>query len=173
MQLSNQKSWAIAACITALVVSWDFSNRIMISNHSKVSNTELDMSYIALSQASSDNTDDKIIGLYAEYDKPVAPVTPASDILETKKSGMTAEQMKNQEGRLDKFFIGDYTYVLSGVFFEKSRFAVLLQTSIKTNKVKEIKVSQGENIGEYLVDNISEKRIVFSEQDRKVELSIF
>jgi len=173
MQLSNQKSWLFAFCLTALFASWDFTDRIMIPTQVMSSNTELDMSYVFSEKNTMGQSDAEILNLYTGFDKPISSNSNTTTVKPSKNSGMTAEQMKSQQGRLDKFFIGDYTYVLSGVFYEQSRFAVLLQTNIKTNKVKEIKVYQGENIGEYHINDISEQRIVFSEHDRTVELSIF
>lgn len=151
---------------------WDFSERILLSSDGSVNKSVLDSSFLVTSKKTN-NENTQVLEMYNAFDVPEPQKEKKSTEQVAKKIGLTDEQMRNQKGKLNKFFVGDFNYILSGVFFDQARFAVLLQTNIKTNKVEEIKLLQGDLVGEYLVKQISENKIVFTESDRKIELSIF
>ena len=69
--------------------------------------------------------------------------------------------------------MGKHTYALLGIFKEDESFAVLIQQSIETKKRIEMKVVLNQKIGPYSVANISTSTIVFVQDNKKIELSLF
>jgi hypothetical protein len=114
---------------------------------------------------------DDVIELYLAYDVEKKITPPKKKLAE--KKGISLEQQNNQQGDLANFFIEDKKYILSGVFYEKQYFAVLLETNLNTNKVIEVKVIPGQILSPYKVGKITKHSIEFLYEDKTIKLMIF
>lgn len=112
-----------------------------------------------------------ILSLFAHYDRPEPEVSLAKQ--DKLKQGMSAQEQSKQNGRLDKFYIDDSMYQLSGIFSEDNYFAILNQKGLSSGTDNEIKLKYGELLGDYEVIEISKTQIRFKLGQRIVELSMF
>jgi len=172
MQQYRKLIWLSVSFILLLIFIWDFSERI--DGNSTLRTTMADFEVVEYSENKTfdDTQREKILGLYTTYDisKRKTPVEQASI---NKKVGLTPEEQKNQHGKLNEFYIGDYTYSLLGIFQESHSFAVLAQKNIITNENKEIVVVLHQYLAPYKVTKITDAIIEFTLDQQRIELSLF
>lgn len=176
MPLTNKTIWTASIFTIALMCVWDMSTRlnrqisveekVFAINEDVVANTSL----FDAAQAA------EISALYDGYD--VIAKAPAKDpqaAQKPKKIGLSQAEQNNQQGNLDKFYIGEHTYILLGLFEDKERFAVLAQQNITTKLSKEIRVTLGYDLAPYKVTKINDSMVEFTlvSASKSIVLSLF
>jgi hypothetical protein len=176
MPLTDKSIWAVSVLVVALLCFLDMSTRLsqQVTNEEKVFKLNDDLN---TRQSSFDSTKAAMImALFDSYDvveKITASVLPPPT--KPVKKGLSAEEQNNQQGKLNKFYVGDYTYTLLGLFKDTERFAVLAQENINSSIVKEIRVTLAHDLMPYKVSKINESVVEFTlvSAQKTVVLSLF
>jgi hypothetical protein len=111
-----------------------------------------------------------ILQKYAKYAKEEV------EVVETENSqlpGMSRDEQALQQGRLDKLFIGDDMYQLTGIFGEPEYFAVLMKTNVRTGASEEIKLVHDKQLGDYMITQLEKGHVQFSLEERHIQLVMF
>ena len=168
---SKQQAWLLIGGLLVIILMWDIYVRLYVP--SVVYSSKQEQHNIVSAQHSllDQQTQQAINKLYANFDVPEPEFTPDSD--NKPKLGMSLEEQQAQNGKLDKLFIDDNQYLLSGVFWDKQYFAVLLKIGVNTNTPEEIKVAQGQVFGSYTIERITKQQITFVNGARTITLSMF
>ncbi|MGI2000021.1 hypothetical protein [Shewanella frigidimarina] len=168
---SKQQAWLLIGGLFIIVLIWDIWARLFVP--SVVHSGKQEQHNIVSAQHSQldQQTQQAINKLYANFDVPEPEITPTADV--KPKLGMSLEEQQAQNGKLDKLFIDDNQYLLSGVFWDKQYFAVLLKIDVNTNTPEEIKVAQGQVFGSYTIEHITKQQITFVNGARTISLSMF
>nr|BBG82694.1 hypothetical protein [Shewanella sp.] len=170
---SKQQAWLLIGGLLVIILMWDIYARLNVP--SVVYSTKQEQHNIVSAQHSllDQQAQQAINKLYANFDVPEPEVTPDADADNKPKLGMSLEEQQAQNGKLDKLFIDDNQYLLSGVFWDKQYFAVLLKIDVNTNTPEEIKVAKGQVFGSYTIECIAKQQITFVNGARTITLSMF
>lgn len=170
----KQLAWFAMGLLFLLVLLWDGASRLHVASEN-VSNQQETQGIVNVDNAMLDQqTLARVNQLYANYDLP-EPEQKMEDATAANKPdlGMSTAEQLAQQGRLDKLFIDDNEYRLSGIFWDKQYFAVLIKTHVNTSEAEEIRVAQQHEMGDYTIDAISKARIEFVNGNRTIILSMF
>ncbi len=170
----KQKAWLLIGALFVIILFWDILARLNVSSEAYSSKHELQGIVTAQHSLLDKHTQETINKLYANFDLPEPEVMPEADKKQDKpKPGMSEEEQLAQQGELDKLFIDDNSYQLSGIFWDKQYFAVLIKTDVNTATPEEIKVAQGQAFGSYIIESIAKQQITFVNGERTITLSMF
>lgn len=179
MQLTNRlkgNRWAFVIIPAMLLLLWDFSGRLYIGSGTSSGQDALPKLPEALSLVVSKQTQDDILALYASYDLPELIASKAEEAIEEPKpsiQGLSEEEQLAQNGLLDSFFTGDNKVHLSGIFWDQQYFAVLVQTNVKSDEVTELRLKLEQQLGHYVISDISKNRVEFTREDKTITLRMF
>lgn len=172
--LLNNRWTQVALILPLLVCSADFVNRYDVTSDERASKAfeplPAGSSYSPLTQ----KTYEDIVSGFADYDRPVEKVTSKKKPVKEKPNPNLSKEFQNaQNGKLDRVFIGDYSYRPLGVFSEHSHFALLERRHLKNGKVKRIKVVELQKIANYQVTKIELNQITIVAEQRTIVLKLF
>lgn len=168
---SKYHAWLLIGGLFSMMLIWDVWARLNVASVAYASKQEQHNMVSTQHSLLDKQTQQAINKLYANFDVPEPEVT--SDVVDKPKLGMSLEEQQAQNGKLDKLFIDDNQYLLSGVFWDKQYFAVLLKIDVNTNTPEEIKVAQGQVFSGYTIEHISKQHITFVNGARTITLSMF
>ncbi|WP_076411003.1 hypothetical protein [Shewanella sp. UCD-KL12] len=170
----KQVAWLSMGLLFLLILMWDGASRLYVGSDDVSSQNETQ----AILNADNTLLDQQVLAkvnqLYANYDLPEPEQEiDNTNVVNKPKPGMSEAEQLAQQGRLDKLFIDDNEYRLSGIFWDKQYFAVLIKTDVKTSESEELRVAQQQMMGSYTIQTISQARIEFVNGERTIILSMF
>lgn len=179
MQLINRLKgnlWALVIIPVVLLLLWDFSARLYIGSGASSGQEALPELPESLSLVVSKQTQGAILALYANYDLP-EPINPKVEEAPKEPSpsiqGLSQEEQMAQNGLLYSFFTGDNKVHLSGIFWDREYFAVLIQTNVKSGEVTELRLKLKQEIGYYVISKITKNRVEFARDSNTITLQMF
>jgi hypothetical protein len=171
---NKQQAWLLIGGLLVIILIWDVWARLNVPSVAYSSKNEQHNIVSAQHSQLDKQTQQAINKLYANFDVPEPEVIADADNQANKpKLGMSLEEQQAQNGKLNRLFIDDNQYQLSGVFWDKQYFAVLLKVDVNTNTPEEIKVTQGQVYGGYTIEHIAKQQITFVNGARTVTLNMF
>jgi hypothetical protein len=163
--------WLLTGSLFVLVIFTDIYVRLAITEKGYIKPNKTFENKYNQNNTVTKTELDGVLSTYADYDVEKKLVKPSKK--KVVKKGISLEEQNKQQGKLEKFFIGDKKYILSGVFYEQQYFAVLIETDLNTKKVKELKVFPGQVLSPYKVGEITKHSIEFLFKEKIIKLVIF
>jgi hypothetical protein len=111
----------------------------------------------------------RVVKVEEEKDKQVLTENPAS--VETVGLSLTDELA--QTGDVQEVYVGQYKIILTGIFKSENWYATISKIDLKSNDIKNQRVTVGDNIQGYSIDKIGGKAVSLSKGEQMLTLQLF